>query len=208
MASQKKIEANRRNARRSTGPRSSSGKERSSGNAYRHGLSRPRSGVEFEREVEALARQIAGATADRITLDYARVAAEAELELARVRRVKAALLERVVQLGTLSLQERFISPMAEHRFFAMMATLSDENRRIKSLLRFATAKATMPTTEPERSDEATRRILTELSRLHRYESRAVSRRDRAIRSISQTMLYSKPGYKAATGSRSRRTLKQ
>jgi cell division septum initiation protein DivIVA len=191
MASQKKIEANRRNARRSTGPRSSSGKERSSGNAYRHGLSRPPSGVEFERAVQALARQIAGATADRITLDYARVAAEAELELARVRRVKAALLERVVQLGTLSLPESFISPMAEIRFFAMMETLSDEKRRTQSLLRFATAKATMPTTEPERSEEATRRILTELGRLHRYESRAVSRRDRAIRSISQTMLYSK-----------------
>jgi hypothetical protein len=38
MASERKIAANRRNAQKSTGPRSDAGKKRSSRNAYRPGL--------------------------------------------------------------------------------------------------------------------------------------------------------------------------
>jgi len=43
--------------------------------------------------------------------------------------------------------------------------------------------ATMPTEEPERTAEAVRRALPDLAKLDRYESRAVARRDRAIRQI-------------------------
>jgi hypothetical protein len=42
----------------------------------------------------------------------------------------------------------------------------------------------MPSEEPQRTAEAVRRILPELMRLNRYESRAVTRRDRAIRAIA------------------------
>ena len=41
----------------------------------------------------------------------------------------------------------------------------------------------MPEQEPQRSAEAIRRMLPELLRMNRYESRAVARRDRAIRAI-------------------------
>lgn len=41
MASEKQIAANRRNAKRSTGPRTAAGKLRTSQNAYLHGLSIP-----------------------------------------------------------------------------------------------------------------------------------------------------------------------
>ena len=41
----------------------------------------------------------------------------------------------------------------------------------------------MPSQEPQRTAEATRRLLPQLVRLYRYESRAVTRRDRAIRAI-------------------------
>ena len=41
----------------------------------------------------------------------------------------------------------------------------------------------MPTEEPERTAEAVRRALPELAKLDRYESRAVARRDRAIKQI-------------------------
>ncbi|WLA79957.1 hypothetical protein [Bradyrhizobium elkanii] len=42
MASFRQIEANRTNAKRSTGPKTAGGKARSSQNAYRHGLARSR----------------------------------------------------------------------------------------------------------------------------------------------------------------------
>jgi hypothetical protein len=41
MATERQIAANRANAQRSTGPRTASGKMKSSRNAFRHGLSRP-----------------------------------------------------------------------------------------------------------------------------------------------------------------------
>jgi hypothetical protein len=56
---------------------------------------KPISSAPFEHEVEKLAGQIAGDTEDQITIELARVAAEAELELARVWRLKVALTECV-----------------------------------------------------------------------------------------------------------------
>jgi hypothetical protein len=101
MASERQIAANRQNAQKSTGPRSTSGKKRASNNALRHGLSKPMSSAELTRAVEALARDIAGDAADRLTLDLAREAAEGMLELERVRRVKVALIARVSAFGRL-----------------------------------------------------------------------------------------------------------
>ena len=46
----RKIEANRINAKRSTGPKTAAGKERASGNALRHGLSRRRTKGDLETE--------------------------------------------------------------------------------------------------------------------------------------------------------------
>jgi hypothetical protein len=82
MASQKQIEANRRNSRNSTGPRSASGKKRASRNAYRHGLSRPLFGTEHMRAVKALASRILsdhGKAIDQHALASARqIAGESE----------------------------------------------------------------------------------------------------------------------------------
>jgi hypothetical protein len=183
MASERQIEANRRNARHSTGPRSTSGKKRASGNAFRHGLTKPISSAEFEREVEKLARQIAGDTEDRVTLELARDAAAAELELARVRRVKAALIDRMAAFGRFDVPPRFASPKDEAAWILQhyfSATLW------KGRPKFAVDPLpAMPSQEPQRTAEAMRRALPDLVRLSRYESRAVTRRDRAIRSIAR-----------------------
>jgi hypothetical protein len=102
MATDKQLAANRRNARRSTGPRSGGGKRRAGRNAYRHGLSlRISSIATFTTEVERLARKIAGGAEHEIILDRARAVAEAELDLARVRRAKIALIERPRAFGAL-----------------------------------------------------------------------------------------------------------
>jgi hypothetical protein len=182
MASERQIEANRRNARNSTGPRSTPGKKRASHNAFRHGLMKPISSAEFDREVEALARQIAGDAEDPISLELAHDAAEAELELARVRRVKVALIERVTAFGRFDVPQRFASPKDEgawilQHFFG--ATLW------KGRPKFAIDPLpAMPSREPQRTAEAVRRALPDLLKLNRYESRAVTRRDRAIRAIT------------------------
>jgi hypothetical protein len=99
MASERQIVENRRNARKSTGPRSEPGKKRAGQNAFRHGLTVHVTSVEFERQLKVLARRIAGETEDKMTLEHARMAAEAELELARVRQVKTALIERIMAFG-------------------------------------------------------------------------------------------------------------
>jgi hypothetical protein len=100
MASKKQKEANRLNAAKSRGPRSPAGKKRASRNSYRHGLatSYP-SGAERAREVEKLARKIAGNTEDSIVLEHARAAAHAELDLIQIGRVKIATIERYLSAG-------------------------------------------------------------------------------------------------------------
>jgi hypothetical protein len=181
MASQRQIAANRRNARSSTGPRSASGKKRASQNAYRHGLTTPLSGAEFAREVEMLARQIAGDTEDKITIELARDAAEAEFELARVRRVKVALFERVTAFGRFDVPHRFASPKDEAAWILQHyfeATLWKGRPKLA-----VDPLPAMPSQEPQRTAEAVRRALPDLLKLHRYECRAVTRRDRAIRAI-------------------------
>ena len=94
MASERQIAANRRNARRSTGPRSSTGKKRAGRNAYRHGLSLNSGSIrDLAESVNNLARKIAGDSTDTGVLERARMIAEAEFDLCRARRAKVELIE-------------------------------------------------------------------------------------------------------------------
>jgi hypothetical protein len=102
VATERQIAANRRNARNSTGPRSSAAKKRASRNAYRHGLTLSlTSSTAFAKRLDKLARKIAGNSKSEIILQHARAAAQAELDLARVRQVKLGLIESVSALGAL-----------------------------------------------------------------------------------------------------------
>ena len=94
MISFKQIAANRRNASRSTGPITAQGKARASRNALRHGLSVPiyrPSAV--AADIGEFALQLVGDAASQTEIDLARAAAEAQLELGRIRREKQLLLE-------------------------------------------------------------------------------------------------------------------
>ena len=64
MATKRQIAANRRNARRSTGPRSAAGKAASSANALRHGLAAARAVVLPDEDGEAYERLRQGVIAD------------------------------------------------------------------------------------------------------------------------------------------------
>jgi hypothetical protein len=181
MRTERQIAANRQNAQKSTGPRSSRGKQRASRNALRHGLTTPESGAEFEREAERLARQLAGEAADNIALEQAREAAHAELELRRVRWVALAHIERASAFGRFDVAKIFRTH-ADEVAWVVQYYLGGAIR--KAPPKFAVDKLPpMPSKGPARTAEAVRRVLPELQRLARYEARAIMRRDRAIRAL-------------------------
>jgi hypothetical protein len=170
MSIAKQEAANRRNARRSRGPRSSAGKQRVSHNARRHGLSISITADRaFGEQIEQLALQIAGGTQNELRLECARAVAAAELDLARVRKAKVALIERVMASGALDL------------------AYSEIPRKVlqsKTLARVQAHEApAMPSVEPSRSAEAIKRALPALVKFDRYEQSARARRDRAVRQL-------------------------
>ena len=175
MASERQIAANRRNARKSTGPRSGAGKKRASRNAYRHGLTLSiTSSAAVVKQLDKLVRKIVGNSEDAILLERARALAQAELDLARVRRAKIALIERARAFGELDPPQAFRTVTQTKRFFNAL----DRGRLI--LPKPVDSSATMPSQEPYRSAEAIRRVLPELRRLDRYERRAAVRRHQAV----------------------------
>jgi len=181
MASERQIAANRRNARKSTGPRSGAGKRRASRNAYRHGLTLSMaSTAAFAKQLDNLAREIAGNTDDAITLERAREIAQAELDLARVRRAKVALIERASAFGELDPPQLTVT---------QMIGLVNAFERGRPIPKPSDSSATMPSQEPDRSAEAVRRVLPELRRLDRYERRAAAQRERAVLDLCDRIKY-------------------
>jgi len=184
MASERQIAANRRNARKSTGPRSGAGRKRASSNAYRHGLSLSiTSTAAFAKQLDKLARKIAGDSEDAMVLERARAIAQAELDLARVRRAKVALIERASAFGELDPPRSFTSVTRIIRF--LNAFYPGRVALPKPL----DSSATMPRQEPGRSAEAIRRVLPDLRKLDRYERRAAAQRERAVLDLCDRIKY-------------------
>jgi hypothetical protein len=101
MTSAHRRDANRRNARASTGPRTAAGKARSARNALRHGLSVSACGdPSWSEEIEALARAIAGTGADAERLELACRIAEAQTDVIRARAARRQLYPEVLREPT------------------------------------------------------------------------------------------------------------
>jgi hypothetical protein len=148
MTSATKIAANRRNARRSSGPRTAAGKQTVSRNALRHGLSAlPHRTPEIAAELDRLANIVAGEDADPAQREQALIIAESELSLLRVRAVRTNILEQ------------------------MRATAAEEGGS-----RGDQANAVLP-------GVIGGAYLDQLRRLERYERRAFSKRQAAIRRL-------------------------
>jgi len=91
MTNERKNSANRRNAKRSTGPKSREGKRRASGNALRHGLAAMMHGSVHTEQVRTLALKVCDES-DSFRFEQALIWAEAEVTLQRVRTVRVAML--------------------------------------------------------------------------------------------------------------------
>lgn len=93
MTSAKAIAANRRNARRSTGPRTAAGKRKVASNALRHGLGVSVPDPAVTDAVARMTAALAGANASpqRVALVYP--IAEAEVEVLRLRGARVNLIK-------------------------------------------------------------------------------------------------------------------
>jgi hypothetical protein len=183
MASDRQIAANRRNARKSKGPRSSAGKKRTSRNAYRHGLSLSSiANPTISKRLDKLACKIAGKGEAGIILEHARAAAQAALDLARVRQIKVATINRVYALGAFDPGPDIASAI-KALLHLELASERKTPRGRPAIPELVDPLPTMPNSGAERAAEAIQKALPELRRLDRYEGRAIARRDRAIREI-------------------------
>ena len=98
----RKLAANRKNAQNSTGPKSVEGKRRSAQNSLSHGLAVPASTIAtLQDDIKKLASQIARASGKNSITALSLQAAEAQVELFRIRDVRAA-----IHASSISCEER------------------------------------------------------------------------------------------------------
>lgn len=174
MTSDRKIKANRVNARASTGPCTVEGRTRSARNALRHGLSLPVcSDPALCEEVEALARDIAGTDASAEILELARRVAEAQIDLRRVRCARHKLLSDA--LGDRYYESRQ-SQLEKLRFIGRLARPNAPDIPLPVLERYLTSTPKGPQKFAIVLSQEAKRLLA----MDRYERWALSRRKAAI----------------------------
>ena len=206
MTSAKKVAANRINGRKSRGPRTGAGKRRASRNARRHGLATfnnkdPAMAGRVKQMVDAMCQ---GNQDDQLLREQAVAIAESQLWLDCVKAEKLALTERLrdPMAYALTPDTRVARAKAQMRLWNVAVR---QQEVIEDLIEKTKAAGRDPELEPlppkleaawpppwvefisedaERDDyEALREGIGDLLRLLRYERRAWSRRQRAIRAF-------------------------
>ena len=176
MTSERKIRANRANARASTGPRTTRGRTRAARNALRHALSLPVCSIPaLSGEVQALAREIAGPGANAETQELARRVAEAQIDLRRVRYAR----------------HQFLSDTLSKEYYGSYANSRKKLKVLRALLRPNPPDMSLDTLEfatstPQGPDKLATILSGEAKKLlamDRYERRALARRKFAIRAF-------------------------
>jgi hypothetical protein len=202
MPSSHKLATNRANAQHSTGPKSREGKARSRVNALKHGLAVSSSTIPaLAPDVMHLARLIVEENeGDPVVWEAARQVASAAIDVVRARRARTELLGQMSQ-GAYFLPVPPLEPMPT-QFLSYKSSSLDERIRavhdgtIDELLRRDSAgvmrvfKVHEKTQQVIQRNAQVRRSLSEwdrLERLDRYERRALSRRDKAIRLLDEVL---------------------
>jgi hypothetical protein len=174
LTSDRKVKANRANARASTGPHTAQGRTRSARNALRHGLSLPVcSDPALCEEVEALARDIAGTDANAEILELARRVAEAQIDLRRVRYARHKLLSDALGDRYYDSRENALEKL---RFISSLARPNAPDIPLPVLERYLTSTPKGPRKFAIILSQEAKRLLA----MERYERGALSRRKAAI----------------------------
>ena len=178
MTSERKIRANRANARASTGPKTARDRSRAVRNALRHALSLTvYSDPALSEEVEALAREIVGADANSEIQEIARRIAEAQIDLHRARRARHQLLSEALDdpnyESAIMQRKKLAAVIRCARSFGPLTPVPDD------VVAFLNSKPEGPHKFAAILADKTR----QLRALDRYERRALSRRNRAIQAL-------------------------
>jgi hypothetical protein len=134
MTSAKRIEANRENSKRSTGPRTARGKSLASRNAFRHGLASvalpmPKGSPQIELLAKAICRK--GATQEQYEL--ALNVAESEFMVLKVRAARAEVIERMRNVRVLQIEMTQGFPTAEEYAEGLLAFQRGKSRPLTVL---------------------------------------------------------------------------
>ena len=180
MASDRQIAANRRNAKRSSGPKTAAGKKRVSRNASRHGLSSAMPGNSEEaNRIRELADALGGDTSDPLIAERAIALAQAKRMLERVAQANMEMIKRVYAQGCVDKPPPHLFSKIEIFDDRSVCTHRPGVRVPKSLK----VHPRLPADEPRRTTQAISRSLPVLTDLARYQRRAAVLFDRAFRSF-------------------------
>jgi hypothetical protein len=182
MTSKLKIDTNRRNAKKSTGPKTDAGKAKLALNAISHGLSaKPIFDPETHKKIESLATEFAdGDRENSKVMTLAREAAEAQIMVERVKNARR-------QVWHDATRERSITKTAESSALYDGDLLWQFLNASENPLKGEVPHSFKLPFESFIEHEAAilNLVSDQLSKLVRFERSAANQRDRAIRQLAQ-----------------------